>query len=144
MMRSLVQAGLLGAAAVLAHPHPASTANQPGGLRRRTVDLEAYRLAETADYVNAAAAAAAGAATLARRDDYVDAATALLRATLPSAEYRLVGDHYVGANGIAHVNFKQTANGLDIDNADFNVNVSWTSQRRGLLLPSLLNIKKLT
>lgn len=32
-------------------------------------------------------------------------------------------DHYVGTNGIAHFNFKQTVNGVDIDNADFNVNI---------------------
>jgi extracellular elastinolytic metalloproteinase len=34
-----------------------------------------------------------------------------------------VGDHYVGTNGIAHFYFKQTVNDLDIDNADFNVNI---------------------
>jgi extracellular elastinolytic metalloproteinase len=34
-----------------------------------------------------------------------------------------VDDHYVGNNGIAHFYFKQTVNDLDIDNADFNVNV---------------------
>ena len=34
-----------------------------------------------------------------------------------------MGDHYVGTNGIAHYYFKQTANDLDIDNADFNVNI---------------------
>jgi extracellular elastinolytic metalloproteinase len=44
----------------------------------------------------------------------------------PGAEYRIVSDHYIGKNGITHVHFKQTAFGLDIDNADFNVNVSTT------------------
>ena len=53
----------------------------------------------------------------------MDAATAVVKKVLPNAEFRLVDDHYVGSNGIAHVNFKQTVHGLDIDNADFNVNV---------------------
>lgn len=55
--------------------------------------------------------------------DYVDTATQLVQKTVPGATFRVVGDHYVGDNGVAHINFKQTANGLDIDNADFNVNV---------------------
>jgi len=47
----------------------------------------------------------------------------LVKATVPGAQFRLVGDNYVGSNGIAHFYFKQTANDLDIDNADFNVNI---------------------
>lgn len=43
--------------------------------------------------------------------------------TMPNATFRLVDDHYVGANGIAHFYFRQTANDVDIDNADFNVNI---------------------
>lgn len=30
----------------------------------------------------------------------------------------------MSSNGVAHFNFKQTVNGLDIDNADFNVNIA--------------------
>ncbi|KAM0661296.1 hypothetical protein ACHAPH_002804 [Verticillium nonalfalfae] len=61
--------------------------------------------------------------TLSKRATYVETATELVKATVPGVTFRVVSDHYVGANGIAHVNFKQTAHGIDIDNADFNVNV---------------------
>jgi extracellular elastinolytic metalloproteinase len=50
-------------------------------------------------------------------------ATDLVKVTIPGATFRLVDDHYVGSNGVAHYYFKQTANDLDIDNADFNVNI---------------------
>lgn len=30
----------------------------------------------------------------------------------------------MSSNGITHFNFKQTVNGLDVDNADFNVNIA--------------------
>lgn len=56
-------------------------------------------------------------------EDPVSIATDLVKKTIPGAQFRLVNDHYVGSNGIAHFYFKQTANGLDIDNADFNVNI---------------------
>jgi extracellular elastinolytic metalloproteinase len=51
-------------------------------------------------------------------------ATDLVKATIPGATFRLTDDHYVGSNGVAHFYFKQTANDLDIDNADFNVNIN--------------------
>lgn len=121
MIRSLLLLGLLGAS-LPAHGHP--TQSYKAGLRRRTVDLNAYRLKETAEYTNKAAASTNKAVRLLKRDSYVDTATELVKSTVPGATFRLVDDHYVGKNGIAHVNFKQTAHGLDIDNADFNVNVS--------------------
>lgn len=62
--------------------------------------------------------------TLAKRASAEDVATDLVKATIPDATFRLVKDSYVGDNGVAHFYFKQTANGLDIDTADFNVNVS--------------------
>ncbi|KAI0191948.1 fungalysin metallopeptidase [Xylaria flabelliformis] len=115
-MRSLVLLGLLGAAS--AHPAPAS---KPG-IRRRTVDLNAYRITQSPEYHNEAASTNAKLLAV-KRDTYVETATALLKSVLPDATFRLVDDHYVGNNGIAHVNFKQTAHGIDIDNADFNVNI---------------------
>lgn len=57
-------------------------------------------------------------------DDYVATATKLVKSTFPNMTFRTVKDHYIGTNGIGHVHFKQTAHGIDIDNADFNVNVS--------------------
>jgi len=134
-MRSLVALGLLGAAATVgAHPPPLKAAK---GLRRRTVDLESYRLVAAADYINTTGVAGAPSIANLRAGDYVGTATALVKHVAPQAEFRLVGDHYVGTNGVAHVNFKQTAHGLDIDNADFNVNVGILRRDGGrALMPS--------
>lgn len=116
-MRSLVLLGLLGVAS--AHPAPVA---KPG-VRRRAVDLNAYRITQNAQYHSEAATKADPKVAVLKRDTYVETATALVKSVAPDAEFRLVNDHYIGTNGIAHVNFKQTAHGLDIDNADFNVNV---------------------
>jgi len=120
-MRTILLAGILSSIVVVTG-HPA---HSPGStLQRRTVDLNAFRLTALTSYINSTITATEpAAASIAKRVDYVDAATELLKTKLPAATFRVVKDHYVGANGIAHVNFKQTANGLDIDNADFNVNV---------------------
>ncbi|KAI0535457.1 extracellular elastinolytic metallo proteinase [Xylaria digitata] len=120
-MRSLVLLGLLGAS-LPASAHPAPVGKP--GVRRRTVDLNAYRITQNAEYHNEAATSANPKLVVVKRDSYVETATALLKSVVPDATYRLVDDHYVGTNGIAHVNFKQTAHGLDIDNADFNVNIA--------------------
>lgn len=121
-MRGFLLAGLLSSAAyVRGHP----TSDIRPALQRRTVDLNAFRLTALSDYINATATESnPDVASIVKRADYVDAATELLKTKVPQATFHLVQDHYVGANGIAHVHFKQTANGLDIDNADFNVNVS--------------------
>ncbi|GAW13838.1 hypothetical protein ANO14919_032280 [Xylariales sp. No.14919] len=120
-MRSLVLLGLLGAS-VPASAHP-TQASKPG-VRRRAVDLNAYRITQSPEYHNEAATSSNPKLLVFKRDTYVDTATALVKNIVPDATFRLVEDHYVGSNGIAHVNFKQTANGLDIDNADFNVNIA--------------------
>ncbi|KAF4547252.1 Fungalysin metallopeptidase-like protein [Elsinoe fawcettii] len=51
-------------------------------------------------------------------------AAKVVKDVFPGSTFRLNADHYVGSNGIGHVYFKQTAGGLDIDNADFNVNIN--------------------
>lgn len=116
-MRSLVLLGLLGAASA----HPAR--GPKPGLRRRAVDLNAYRITQSPEYHNEAASAKLNLAAV-KRDTYLETATALVKSVAPDATFRVVEDHYVGTNGIAHVNFKQTAHGMDIDNADFNVNIA--------------------
>lgn len=122
-MRGLLLAASLLSSTGYVRGHPAPEARP--GLQRRTVDLNAFRLTALSEYVNATVAESSiDSASLSRRADYVDTATALVKDKVPGATFRLVQDHYVGANGVAHVHFKQTANGLDIDNADFNVNVS--------------------
>ncbi|KAE8151516.1 extracellular metallo proteinase MEP [Aspergillus avenaceus] len=120
-MRGILLAGALGLPlTALAHP-----THQASGVARRTVDLNAFRLPAVAKYSNATASLrdAASSFTPFKEQSYVDSATQLVKNIAPDATFRLVNDHYVGDNGVAHVNFRQTANGLDIDNADFNVNV---------------------
>ncbi|KAH9907302.1 extracellular metallo proteinase 1 [Xylariomycetidae sp. FL2044] len=90
---------------------------------RATVDLDAYRLPSRAWYSNTADVAAKPALALLKRDDYVQTATALVNQIAPNATFRVLRDHYVGTNGVAHVYFGQTANGIDIENAGINVNV---------------------
>ncbi|KAH6692417.1 fungalysin metallopeptidase [Plectosphaerella plurivora] len=100
--------------------HPAS--HQPS-LARRGIDIEAFRLPLLSEYTNATETVSDPVMTLSKRDTYVETATELVKATLPGVTFRVVSDHYVGTNGVAHVNFKQTVHGIDIDNADFNVNI---------------------
>lgn len=127
-MRYSLSLALLGVAAVtvVAHPHT------PGrhGVERRAVDLDAFRLQPTAEYVPKEEVPDQSSLAFISNDNYVDVATDLVKSVAPGIEFRVVGDHYVGTNGVAHVNFKQTAHGIDIDNADFNVNVSMTRKKR--------------
>ncbi|KAL2787665.1 extracellular metallo proteinase mep [Aspergillus keveii] len=55
--------------------------------------------------------------------DYLAAAKQLVETLMPNATFRVVDDHYVGDNRVAHVFLRQTIDGFDVDNADFNVNV---------------------
>jgi extracellular elastinolytic metalloproteinase len=121
-MRGSILAGLASSLALVS-AHPGGHAH---GIAGRGIDINVFRLKATSQYVNATVAETPSAARRNRRGDYVGAATNLVESLKNGTTYRVVGDHYVGANGIAHVNFKQTANGLDIDNGDMNVNVSAT------------------
>jgi hypothetical protein len=93
------------------------------------VDVDKYRLQTTADYVPSFGLPRKNGSSPTEFNgvNYVTTATLFVQTIMPNATFRLVGDHYIGVNGIGHVYFKQSANGLDIDNADFNVNVSSTS-----------------
>lgn len=88
------------------------------------VDIEKFRLKSSTKYVKASDTVKA-ARLVKRGSDYIDTATELVKRVAPDAEFRVITDHYVGTNGIGHVNFRQTANGIDIDNAIFNVNVGF-------------------
>jgi extracellular elastinolytic metalloproteinase len=116
------------AAAILAHQavaHPAHHhAGASNGLQNRAVDLNAFRLTTSAAYSNVTSTTKSEVAKISKRATYVETATEAVKKVAPKTEFRVVGDHYVSSNGIAHVNFKQTVHGIDIDNADFNVNVS--------------------
>ena len=130
-MRFLSQAGAVALLAVNVLGHPSSPSTSRRGLTPRVIDLNKFRITTESTYSNATATAESEITTLVRRADYIDTATALVASVAPGAEFRVVDDHYVSDNGIAHVNFKQTAHGLDIDNADFNVNVSSRHNSRG-------------
>jgi extracellular elastinolytic metalloproteinase len=91
------------------------------------LDLEKYRFRWTPEYTRAdnVAEVAGNLRLRAEGEDYVEAATRLVKGIVPEGiEFRLVDDHYVGDNGVGHVYFKQTVHGVDVDNAIFNVNVS--------------------
>lgn len=118
----LAAAGLLSLPLhVLAHPQPSTN------LAGRGVDLDAYRMADRSSYMSSddmklkqpAIASLSGG-------NYVDTATEVVKRMMPGMTFRMVDDHYVGESGISHVYFRQTMHGMDIDNADFNVNVSLT------------------
>lgn len=124
-MRLLSQTAVaaLLASRVLGHPHASPVAS----IRGRSVDLSQFRLKSGAVYSDVAQTTDAGLHPPSSFDtpDYTQTATWLVQEIFPEADFRLVTDHYVGNDGIGHVTFKQTAHGLDIDNADFNVNVSF-------------------
>ncbi|KAF2737745.1 extracellular metallo proteinase mep [Polyplosphaeria fusca] len=120
-MRSLIFLTL--AALVLqSSAHPASPARSYK-LHKRAVDFNRFRLKLTSDYSDATQTDSEPSIAAIKRADPEDTATELVKRSIPGATFRLVDDFYVGDNGISHFNFKQTANGLDIDNADFNVNI---------------------
>ncbi|KKA27194.1 hypothetical protein TD95_002117 [Thielaviopsis punctulata] len=125
-MKSVVAFGLLSQAlTATAHPHNGKV-NSNVHVASRGINLDDYRLPLISEYSDAPTSSsnATIAATVKRGSNYIETATELVKKVAPNAEFRLVDDSYVGTNGIAHVNFRQTANGLDIDNADFNVNVA--------------------
>ncbi|KAF4987994.1 hypothetical protein FGRMN_10042 [Fusarium graminum] len=117
---SLVLIGLAG----LASAHPSKRTPNPSPLSKRAIDLEEFKLKPLAEYVSQEEVPEdASVKAVTKRAGYTETASDLVKATFPKATFRMVSDHYVGDNGVAHVNFKQTVNGIDIDNADFNVNI---------------------
>ncbi|KAH6891473.1 Fungalysin metallopeptidase-domain-containing protein [Thelonectria olida] len=122
-MRSLLLLGLAGLAAKT-QAHPARQEPKGAALEKRGIDLDAFRLKELADYVPNEEVVEDPPVSLSKRADYLETAKDVVKSIVPKATFRLVEDHYVGNNGIAHVHFKQTVNGVDVDNGDFNVNVA--------------------
>lgn len=121
-MRSFLLASLASLSAVSVYGHPASHTSR--SLTRRAVDLDSFRVKAETPYKNATAVQAdPNIPSIARRASAEDVATELVQNTVPDATFRLLDDHYVGTNGIAHFYYKQTVHGLDVDTADFNVNV---------------------
>ncbi|KAF2969458.1 hypothetical protein GQX73_g4154 [Xylaria multiplex] len=119
-MKSSLLFGLLGTS-LLADAHPSTKSRT--GVQRRDVDLKSFRLNTQSQYVNHKAAKADQSLKLLKRTTYVETATELVKKVVPNAEFRVTKDHYVGTNGVSHVYFRQTVNGLDVGNANFNVNI---------------------
>ncbi|KMU76915.1 extracellular elastinolytic metalloproteinase [Coccidioides immitis RMSCC 3703] len=128
--RVTIMHGLLLAAGLLSLPlralgHPNPNPQMHTLSRRGAVDLDAFRLGQNAEYSNTASVASnPPALSIRSTQSYVDVTKDLVKTTLPDATFRVVDDHYVGTNGVAHVHLRQTVHGIDVDNADFNVNVS--------------------
>lgn len=124
MVNSLLLAGLAGFAGVQAHPHILPAGGT--GLVSRKVDLNQFRMSEAGNYVAADKVKTdAHIMKISKRASYLDTAKELVKTISPGSEFRLVNDHYVGSDGVAHVYFKQTLHGIDVDNGDLNVNVCW-------------------
>lgn len=120
-MRSFLLTSLASLSAVAVYGHPTHNSR---GLSRRAVDLDLFRVKVATSYKNATAVIADPTIpTLERRATAEDVAFELVQKVAPDATFRLLDDHYVGSNGIAHFYYTQTVNGLDVDTANFNVNV---------------------
>ena len=113
---------VLGSAALTyAHPTKRHASLAPCGI----ANLDAFRLPMMANYTSAKDVKAPqhNMMPFAPKDP-VEVATEHIKTTNPGLTFRVVNDHYVGSNGISHIRFKQTMHDIDIDNADYNVNVS--------------------
>jgi extracellular elastinolytic metalloproteinase len=123
-MKSAILLGLTGLAANV-NAHPTKQAEAGNSLTKRGIDISKYSLPTLSEYTaspNIEEEASLQALTFKR--NYVDTATRAVKRAAPKAEFRVVDDHYIDIDGIGHVHFKQTTHGIDIDNADFKVNVS--------------------
>lgn len=122
-MKSLLLLGLTGLAANV-QAHPQRRLPNESSLSKRGINLDKFLMPQLSEYkVSEDTQKDAAIAMIGKRDSYVESATELVKTVATGLEFRLVEDHYVDKTGIAHVNFKQTVHGIDIDNADFNVNV---------------------
>ncbi|KAI1921601.1 Extracellular metalloproteinase 10 [Ophidiomyces ophidiicola] len=115
--------GLLLAAGLLSLPfHAIALTQQTAGVVRRGVDLDSFRMLEKSNYMNSGEVQV-NESIAPLVGNYVDVATRLVKQTVQRVTFRLVGDHYISDTGMGHVRFRQTINGIDLDNADFNVNI---------------------
>ncbi|PYI31155.1 extracellular metallo proteinase MEP [Aspergillus indologenus CBS 114.80] len=93
--------------------------------RSQAIAPSSLRLTSRASYVNSINAAADNIRLAARagQASYLETAKRLVQTIVPGTTFRVVGDPYIGDNDVAHVHFRQTVHNVDIDNADFNVNI---------------------
>lgn len=118
-MKSLALLGLAGLAA--AHPSPSAHNAELG---KRGIDLSRFRMPDVSSYTTSQATKSNKIAmAVEKRGDYVSTAKEFVKKSVPGAQFRVVDDHFVSSSGVAHINLKQTVHGIDIDNADFKVNI---------------------
>lgn len=123
-MKSALLIGLTGLAANV-NAHPTKQPENGNSLAKRGIDISKYHLPTLSQYTPLPnIEEEASLQSLAYKRNYVDTATRAVKKVAPNAEFRVVDDHYIDIDGIGHVHFKQTVHGIDIDNADFKVNVS--------------------
>ncbi|PYH78754.1 extracellular elastinolytic metallo proteinase, partial [Aspergillus uvarum CBS 121591] len=114
-MRALINIGALGVLPLLCTGHPH---------QKPVRSLDHFRLTPRATYVDFPTISnLASQYPSAGKEDYVETSTRLVRSISPGTSFRIIDNHYVGDNGVGHVYFRQTLHGIDIENADFNVNV---------------------
>jgi len=119
-MRFVSHSGLVGLLATRVFGHPTAA---PHAVSRRGIDLEAFRLKTESLYSDVKKTEDLNLPPSFDTLSYTDTAKLVVEELFPKADFRLVPDHYIGNDGIGHVIFKQQVHGIDIDNADFNVNV---------------------
>lgn len=116
MIAASVILGLSGLA--LGHPSPRQEATSRG------IDISRFEYSTPSVYSSSAETLDnVLAANVQVGDSYTATADNFVKQMFPDRTYRLADDHYVGDNGMGHVYFKQTHHGLDVDNADLNINV---------------------
>ncbi|KAF2656310.1 extracellular metallo proteinase MEP, partial [Lophiostoma macrostomum CBS 122681] len=103
-------------------PIPGRGLQEHSHAKRSGANWNDFRFKTSSTYVNTRGTRGNSSIALTKRGTAEDTATELVKSTVPGATFRLV-ETRVGDNGVSHIYFKQTANGMDIDNADFNVNV---------------------
>ncbi|KAM0513589.1 hypothetical protein ACHAPE_007639 [Trichoderma viride] len=122
-MKSAILLGLTGLAANV-NAHPARQPENGNSLAKRGIDISKYHLPSLSQYTPSPnIEEEASLQSLAYKRNYVDTATRAVKKAAPKSEFRVVDDHYIDVDGIGHVHFKQTVHGIDIDNADFKVNI---------------------
>lgn len=123
-MHSLAILGLLAGASA----HPAASPSDKGlsaSATHNTIDVSKFHMPQVGHYSSSTETAKQHRAlAFVKRGTYVETATELVKKIAPDSQFRLVDDHYIGDNGIGHVHFRQTIHGLDVDNADFKVNIA--------------------
>ncbi|KAH7304728.1 Fungalysin metallopeptidase-domain-containing protein [Stachybotrys elegans] len=55
--------------------------------------------------------------------NYTETAASFVKQSFPEYDFRMLGGHYIGKNGVGHVQFRQSVNGVDLDNGNLNINI---------------------